>query len=155
MTIRTNTPYLRIVRIPAPLVASELTITGPGQGLWRIMNLAFTLTTDANVANRAVDLIATDGTSQYFNASASAVQAAGVTRLYTAHEGSTPAAGASGDSLFSWPTRGLWLDAGHILSTATALIQAGDQYSEAVLQVEEFPTGGKTFWLPTVDRAEY
>lgn len=155
MTVRENVPYLRVVNVATPAAGAEFTVTAPGQGLWRIISLAFLFATDATVANRRVSLRATDGSSEYFRTGAASTQVANESLAHSAFEGSGNWESPDFHQLYNWPTRGLWLDAGHVLSSITQGIAVGDQFSAVALYVEEFPTGGKTFWLPTVSRAEY
>jgi hypothetical protein len=152
---RPPNPFIKTVQIPNPVAGSEFIIRAPGEGFWRIMSLAFTLTTDANAANRAASLTADDGTSVYFSTDATAFQAASGARGYSAWEGSTGVTAISGDQILGFPTRGLWLPTGHSLRSSTTAIQVGDQYSAINVQVEEFPSGPGVEWLPTVMRAEY
>lgn len=148
-------PYIKTVQVAAPAAGAEFAIRAPGEGLWRVLSLAFNLVTDATVANRAVSLTADDGTSVYFSTDATAFQAAALTRGYSAWEGSMSLAAISGDAILGFPTRGLWLPVGHSIRSVTTAIQAGDQYAAINAMVEEFPTGPSVEWVPTVARAEY
>jgi hypothetical protein len=148
-------PFIKVVQIPNPAAGAEFSIRAPGEGLWRIMSLAYTLTTDVNAANRAQSLVADDGTSVYFSTDSTVFHVASTARGYSAWEGAVGVTAISGDVILSFPTRGLVLPAGHTLRSLTTAIQVGDQYSGIAVQVEEFPNGPGVEWLPTVMRAEY
>lgn len=155
MGVRNASPYAKIITVASPAVATEISIPAPGQGLWRVISLAFRLVTDANVANRAVQLFADDGTNVWWRASAAAVQAAGTTVDHGAFAGAATSTLTGTVATLALPSEGLWLEPGWRLRTITANIQAGDQYSAIAALVEEFPNGPREQWSPTVARAMY
>lgn len=155
MGVKANVPFLQPRAVAAPAAGAEFTISAPGQGLWRVVSLAFRLVTDANVANRAVSLVASDGTTTVWRASASAVQAAGVTIDHGVYAGSSAALLTGSVAVFALPSDGLLLLPGWSLRSVTGNIQAGDQYSAIGALVEEFPNGPGNEWQPTVPRGEY
>jgi len=140
-------PITRTIAVPSPAVGAEIAITPTGGGLWIIRSLAFTLTTSAAVATRAVALVAANGSDQYFSATGSGTQAASLTRRYGAYSGSTGAISTGVRHGVGFPDDGLWLPQGHVLSTSTDLIDVGDQYDSIIALVDELPSGsGRVLW---------
>lgn len=155
MGVKQNVPYLRQVLVATPAAGAEWVITGPGQGLWRVVSVAFTLTTDATVANRGVVLVVDDGTTVIARTGAGAVQAASLTQNYGAAVGTHTGAAGTALNVPLHNPYGVLLQPGWRLRTETVNLQAGDQYSAIAALVEEFPNGPGMEWQPTVDRAEY
>ena len=134
-------PLRFVHKLAAPVAGAEVDLTPRGLGDWRIMNLALSLVTSATVANRTITLTADDGTDVYFRAPAIASQAASLTGLYTAYEGSDAETLVAGEVTLGWPDHGLWLPQGAHLRTQTDLIEVDDQYGAVVALVEEYPYG--------------
>lgn len=155
MAVKINVPYLKIVPVSTPAVGTELSLVATGAGLWRVISVAFRFVASAAVATRTVALTADDGTSVYFRSLATIQQTAGQTVDYGAFAGATGAGVAAAAGVVPLTQDGLWLQAGWRLRTSTLAIDGGDQYSNIVAVVEEFPSGPDTEWAPTVDRAEY
>lgn len=151
MTTKAPVSYYKVVPVAQPAVGTEFTLTAPGGEYWRVVSLRFTLVTSAAVANRTPRLRVSDGTDVYASHGPVAVQAAGVTLAYSAHEGSAVRAAIGGEAGLSWPTRGHLLQPGHRIVSSTDLIDVGDQYSAIVALVQSFPAGPDLEWLPTVD----
>lgn len=155
MGVKLNVPYLQARSVTQPAAGAEFVISAPGQGLWRVVSVAFRLVTDANVANRSVSLVADDGSTVVWRASASAVQAAGATIDHGVYAGSSAALLTGAVAVFALPSDGLLLLPGWRLRSVTGNVQAGDQYSAIGALVEEYPNGSGTEWQPTLPRAEY
>lgn len=147
-------PVERIQRFPvtvsAPAAGSEWSVTPTGRGAWRILTLRFTLVTAAAVANRTVNLFATDGTQAYFRSGGGGVQAAGATVNYGAMLGVGPATVQGSTAFVGWPQDGLVLAEGHQLGTATDNLQAADQYQNIGMLVEELPSGRFVYVTPAL-----
>lgn len=137
-----------VVQVPQPAAGANVTITPNRVGDWLVHQVVLTLTTSAVVANRAVALKATDGTSTYFLTASASVQAASLSQQYSAFEGSGSAVGVAPTLLVPWPSRGLYLPQGFSLQSAIANIDVADQLSAVTLWVSEYPTGPDTSWSP-------
>lgn len=144
-----SAPYVDLVVRPTPTVATDFTISVPGDESWRVLSLVFQFVTDANVASRAVRLVADDGTSIFYAVEPETNQAAGLTRRFTTVNGAGPFGGVSEFQPLAWPDTGLWLRPGWRLRTITSSIQAGDQYSAIVAQVQIYPNAEGMSWLPS------
>jgi hypothetical protein len=155
MGVKQNVPYLKTVILPNPAVATDLAIVAPGNGLWRVISVVFRLVTDANAANRFVQLTADDGSNVWWQAAAPEVQAASTTIDHGAYVGATTSTLVVGVAAIALPADGLWLEPGWALRSVTDNVQAGDQFSAVTALVEEFPSGPRTTWSPTTARAEY
>lgn len=155
MAVKQNVPYLRVLSQANPAAGANLTIRATGQGLWRVISVAFSLVTDATVANRAVSLHGSDGTSVFYHGTVNNVQAASLTTQYGAYAGAAVGGISGVAQQVALPENGLWLEPGWELETDINNLQAGDQVANVAFLVEEFPTGPSTEWTPTVDRAEY
>jgi hypothetical protein len=122
----------RIV-VPAPVAGSVWSFVNDRGELLLVRYVTFTLTTDANVANRTVGVTATAGGDVWFRSGAIATQAASLARNYCG----MPAIGASGDSAAAitlpWPGDGLLLRQGHVLAATLANVQVGDAFTAIVL----------------------
>jgi hypothetical protein len=120
-----------------PAVNTEISETVPTGARWRLINMVFTLVTDANVANRRNKLIIDDGTNIVFQGRHGADQAASGTALY--NWGTTGADGSVSSSVGTTtvPVNSK-MKAGYRLRTTTNNLQAGDNYSAPVLWVEEW-----------------
>jgi hypothetical protein len=102
-----------------------------------VWSLAFTLVTSAAAPVRIITLKADDGTDVYFRGVfAAAGQAANLTVNYSAWSG----AGTSGVSINAWtgqlPAGGLHMRKGDRLQSFTQALDAGDNFSAVVLEVE-------------------
>lgn len=151
MTAPTLTPFYQVVAVTQPAAGQEWTIRGAGQGLWRVLSLAFTLTTSAAVANRRVRLVADDGTSQFYRSVAIGDQAASLAVTYSGWSGSDRGAVGAGSAHLAFPIGGLILRPGWRLSTLTDLIDVADQYSTIALLVIEYPDTRSGAWVPGLD----
>lgn len=155
MAVKDAVPFLNTFSAAQPAAATEFSIPAPGQGLWRVISVAFSLVTDANVANRSVSLSLDDGTTVVWRACAPAVQTAGLTWNYSAFSGAGNGANVGTISYFPLPDNGLWMQPGWRLRSTTANFQAGDRYGSPTVYVEEFPNGPIREWVPTVPRGDY
>ncbi len=107
-----------------------------------VHSLAFTLLTDATVANRFVSLVADDGAASgadiFFRSEVSSALAASLQARYSAFSGSQKSGSAYWTPLFTWPAGGLRLRKNDRLRTITEALQAGDNFSAVVFQVEHY-----------------
>jgi hypothetical protein len=103
-----------------------------------VHNMRFTLVTDATVANRVVAVRASDGTDLYFTTHSNTNHTAGATVVYTLFGGAAVVGSLTSGILFPLPAGGLRMRKNDVLSTLTAGVVAGDNFSTAVLRVELF-----------------
>lgn len=131
--------------ITQPAAGAEFTRTVPGEGAWYIQAIRFTFVTSAVVATRVVQISITDGQLEYARVLSTAGQGASTTGQYTfAPYVSAATQGAAGFSaLLPFPV--LLLDPGSVLTTVTAAIDVGDQYSSIRMRVFELPWGPTGF----------
>lgn len=148
-------PYYRVLPLANPAAGADFTITGPGQGGWRLISVRFRLTADATVAGREPALIADDGTTAFFQTVVRGGHSAGATQDYGTVPGAFDGGGADPFRGMPWPEKGIWLEPGWRVRSSILNLQAGDQISNIGFVVEEFPTGPLGVWLPTVARVEY
>lgn len=144
------TPVPRIIPITAPGAGVEIDIVPTTSGGWLIRTIRATLVTSAAVATRTPTLSADDTISEWYRAAPGATQAASLTRVYSGFHSSAGAASAGPVIAWGIPADGLWLPQGHHLRTITDLIDVGDQWSNVVISVIEFPTGPNVQLWPAV-----
>lgn len=146
-------PYLRVVTIANPAAGAEFTLRTPGESIWRVLSVRFRFTTDATVAGREVALIADDGTNAYWQTAVDGGQAASLGTDYATNQAFNVTGGANVFRPLNYPPEGLWLGPGNRLRTSTLNIQAGDQFSAIVAQVQEFHSGPGAIIVPLVPGA--
>lgn len=130
----------RVLKQSSPTVATDWTITAPGNLVLRVVSLVARLVTDANVANRQVSFSADDGTNTWWATLFSAAQAAGATVDYVIHTAATRDGTATVLLSAPIPSQGLLLHPGNRLVAATTNKQVGDQWSAIRALVDEIPT---------------
>lgn len=136
------------VSVTAPAAGADVVIlsTGsnvspPGQGIWRVLSLAFRFTTSAAVVNRFVRLVMDDTNVTYWQTQAADLQAASTQRNYAGFDGSTGALNSGLTEHFAWLNGGLILFPGHRLRTVTVNMDPADQIDQVAMMVEELPSG--------------
>lgn len=127
----------RRIAVPAPAAGADWTFTVPSGVVWKILTVRAQLTASAVVANRQPRLVITDGTFTLatVEAAASIVASATVAITWVAG-GLTSAAGVSGNFPgVMFP--GYMFETGWTIATTTTNKDAGDQWSNIVMAVEE------------------
>lgn len=141
------------VSVPQPAVGAEFSIPNPGRGFWIVHGIQYRLATSAVVANRISTVRATDGNTPYMTLQPGAVQAASLTFTYSGYDG-VPLSGSSFAVVnLGWPTNGIVLPIGNTLQSNTTALDAGDQYSNIVVLVEELSAGFGQQYVPGVPSA--
>ena len=125
-----------------PAVASGFTINVPASEYWHIRCLCFTLTTDANAANRLVSVDLIDGGSNKIGRFSSGfTQSATLATLYTFSD-DLAVYGANAALAIGAPLPEIWLYPGAKLTVNVGSVQAGDQISAINLTVDQVYGGG-------------
>lgn len=119
------TRYLK--QITQPAAGAEIDIVPDGQGHWRVMAVIFTLTTSAVAGTRAVQLSATDGTTEWWRSPVVSEVGPSSAGVYVAHPGVVGAGAAGAES--AKQTTSAFAAAG----TGTATLAAGDSITGFVL----------------------
>jgi len=125
-----------------PAVGAEYTYTTPFGSRYLLASIALTLVTDANVANRIVELQVSGATHTWWKMQSSTTQTASTTHIHQFAIGSdrnpTP-----GDLDYYAPLNPmLYIPGNFMISTHTTGLQAGDQFtivSMYFLRWPEFP----------------
>ncbi|KKK72076.1 hypothetical protein LCGC14_2907520 [marine sediment metagenome] len=138
-----------VIASPDPAVGAELSISVPSYERWRVYSSMFELQADSTKEDREVFLTASKGGNEYFRTFADGVVKADQRGMFTtAPLGFVSAAGLDPSStrlstdvltimipIYSEA----FLPGGHTLATSTNGLQAGDDYSPAVVLVERCP----------------
>lgn len=114
-----------------PAAGSEISESVPTCTIWRLWGGYATLVADAGVANRRVNVYIDDGTNNIFRSVSASVQTASQTETYTIG----PHAVVVDNHWIPTPP-GMLLMPGWKITTSTALIEAGDNWSAPQLTVE-------------------
>lgn len=123
-----------------PAAAVEVSEACPANARWRLLSAYLVLTTDANVANRTVNIVITDGASTYQQYAAGAVQTASLGYNYIIAAGypiKDTAIDARAFMRIPIPNDVI-LFQGWTLDTVIDGKQAGDDWSTVRLVVEEW-----------------
>jgi len=126
----------RVVLGPDPAAGAEVSVTVDQGRLWIVHSIRIVLVTDATVANRFLVLQLDDGTSVFFEATSSVAHAASATVSYLfSSAGFWNQLGGTllGSGLFVPCV----LLRGFRIRTATAGLQAGDNFGRPTLYVDE------------------
>lgn len=104
-----------------------------------VLSFVANLTTSAAVANRVVAVVADDGTNIFMQIGSSANQTATLTYTYCGYAGSISSGGVAGGRLtIGFPATGIKLRKGDRIRSLTNLIDVGDNWGVANLQVEHY-----------------
>lgn len=137
-----NRPLMRTVKPDAaPAAGAEFSFTPKSGGGWLVLYMRFILQASAAAANREVSLRLTNREDTYAQFGATTVQTANQGIAYVAYPGASNGANIGTLKTVDWPTNGLWVPQGHVLSSATTSLQAADQYSVIFARVVEYPSG--------------
>ena len=122
-----------------PAAGTEVSETVPANTIWSIRNIAATLVTDSNAANRRVRATLDDGSTVYYRVSSGVDQTLTLTVLYSWAPTGASAVGvvAVTDATVNIPLpTPTILSAGHRFITITDAILAGDNWGAPQLSVE-------------------
>ena len=124
---------IQAVPVAAPAAGADWSITVPGAELWRVLAIYGELTSDANVANRDVQLVVTLNGATIMNLPYNSHQTAGSTNTYT---WAPYVDSRSPNTRHITALPELRLLPGATIAAATGSIQAGDQWANVVIYAE-------------------
>lgn len=130
--------YLHTETIAQPALGDPITFTIPAGARWHVLNLAFSLVTDATAVNRYTYIQANDGVNTFCRIPSHHAQSAGCTRNYYFMS----AWGVDGS--FHNPRvhdpfpGGFILPSGFVGQVSSYGLCVGDQFSELILHVESW-----------------
>lgn len=128
---------LRAITGTTPAAGAEITETVPTNGRWRLRSLRLSLTTSAAVATRQVAVGFQSGANLFLKIPGIAAQTASQSVVQNFFAGDPTIGFAQTDQYFPLPPD-LVIDTGFTLITQTANLQAGDQWSPPLYEVEEW-----------------
>lgn len=127
----------RVVRVPAPAAGAEFSVAVPGGAQWRILAGMASLTTSAVVANRLPRYAFTIAGLRVYETGDAVNYAAGGTYGQSFAIGAAAQFSGGGGNSSSVPIPSLWLPDGAVFGSHTVALDVGDQWSAAVLWIEE------------------
>jgi len=123
-----------------PAVGTDFLFHCPENLRIKLIGLTFQLVTDANVANRNVEIYITDGTNICPTFTAAGLQVASETVIYYWAPGARIYDGtAAGLNMYQPLSDDLFLEPSEYLGSIVTNIQVGDQISDIVYRVQYWP----------------
>lgn len=110
----------------------------PGNTLWLLKALRFSLVTDATVANRVVHIVFSTGGFSTIDCISATAQAASLTRSYSCYPGISGGAAADDNDIIIPIPAGLILGGGDKIKTTITGGVAGDDWGAAQAFVEQY-----------------
>lgn len=132
---------IRAIAGTTPAAGAEISEAVPTGARWELLSFAFTLTTSAGVANRAIVLTLDDGTTVYSRSTSNVNQTASVGWNYQFMQGYGNPAISLVTALQAPIPSNIRLGAGHRIRTVTGAIQVADQFSAIQYLVREWIEG--------------
>lgn len=129
-----------IVKAPTVVAATNWALKAPGGTWWRITSITARFVAAAAVANRVITLRANDQTSTWYAQEASRAVTSGETVDVCAHTGGGNTAAGAVTLGLALPAEGLLLPPGYQLVVVTTNMDAADQWSNVIAQVDEIPS---------------
>lgn len=137
--------FQSVVRGVTPAAGASFSLTIDPRWRWRLLSCVFTLTADANAANRYVTIEYQEDDGVSFAADgAGVVLTANSTQRYVGQFYRGVAEWAANTDVF-FPLTPLYLDGGTLLKINVAAIQATDQLSAIRFVFDRFQTGGQPY----------
>lgn len=132
--------YQHELRASTPAAGASFTVTLDSRYVWRVKHFIFTLTTDANAANRYVTLqyLFGDGLAVWTNAAAVTVSANSTQRFVGSSDRTVAEWAANTDVLF--PIDKALLHGGRALQINVGNIQVGDTLTKIYAIFDRFET---------------
>jgi len=133
------TPDFRVFPVAQPAAGANFTLQVPDDVIFRILSFRALFTSDANAANRVIQIQVTSNAGQILlQSKAVPLHVASVARSYTIGAFGADL-GANGSVIPILVPPDLWLRSGFTLSSIIQSIQVGDQWSALTAQVEAWP----------------
>lgn len=132
--------YQHDLRATTPAAGASFSVVLDSRYVWRVKHCVFTLTTDANVANRYVTLQATypDGNANWVNAASVTVSANSTQRFVGSSDRTIAEWNTNTDVLF--PIDQKFLRDGTTLTVTVTGIQVGDTLTKLYFTFDRFET---------------
>lgn len=128
---------MRTITGTNPAAGVEISETVPAGVSWVLRSIAFSLTTSATAANRAVRVVLDDGATIFLRTGGNTTQTASQTLDYVAADFGVVGTIGTQTVLVGMPLPPYRLLPGHRVRTITINFQAGDDFTAPVLEVEE------------------
>jgi len=129
---------LRRILIADPVAGADFVTVQPDRVRWRIISLYARLANDANAGNRIVRLSIADGALVLMNIETSTDSIANETVNVNFYSGAVAMVSASSRSMNGALPEKLLLNGGVTITSNTLDLQAGDQFTNIRLYVEEW-----------------
>lgn len=136
-------PVLRTQVIQSPAAGADWSFTIPGRSAMRIRAVRAVFTTAVAVATRIPALNISDGVQTVMSLPGAAGEAAAITESYTWVPDCSALQTATGGANMSYLPDHLVLPPGFVIASATANIQAADQWSAITIWTTEIPNYGQ------------
>lgn len=123
-----------------PAAGANFSFTCQPYDRWRLVAARFTLTTDANVADRyvTIDYLDGTGTAVASDGAAVAVTAGTTSQVFTGSINRGTSEWNNASAVF-FPLSGLWIEAGQVVKITVANIQAADQLDKIRFTFDRWP----------------
>lgn len=147
MAISRMAPNRQRIPVPTPAAGQNWTYTNDTGGTLWVHTAAFTLTTNATVAQRLPSIRALAGEETWFATVVNRGTAASQTRLHCAFNSADVSVADADVVTITWPATGLALPPGHRLASVVQGLQAGDVMTGILLSTVEYPeTSPEHMW---------
>jgi hypothetical protein len=133
-----HSPFLRRLQaVTQPAAGADWTITVPGDKIWRVLSIVGKLVTSAAAATREATLQITDQSTTFMFIPAGTSQVASKTGQYCWFEQAQNRGTTLQTAITAPIPSNLVLPGGMVLKSVTEVIDAGDQWSNVALWIEE------------------
>lgn len=141
-------PRFKQKLVTQPAAGADWTTTFNDEGNVRLWYLRALLATSGVAGARSPRLNLGDGTNVFYTCRPSGTVSTNINAVFSGAIGD-PGAGANSNTLgWSMPGPGLFIPRGWSLTTLTASIDVGDQWSGIAMWLEILPDGPDNTWLP-------
>jgi hypothetical protein len=126
--------------VSKPAAGANFAFTCQPYDRWRLIAVRFTLTTDANVADRytTIEYLGANNLPVMTDGPPVAVQASTTNEVFVGSLNRTVSEWNNASDVF-FPLSGLWLEAGTVIQIAVANVQVGDQLDLIRLTFDRWP----------------
>lgn len=131
----------KIVNVPQPATATDWTYTLPGGYFYRLLAGTFVFTASAVASNRISMTQVTDGVNVLFRTGNNAAQVASTTNYWTIAVGVSGSIAVQNAGSTVSPFAPVWMHPSYVIQSFSTNLQAGDQFSQIVLWLEQLDYG--------------